>query len=149
MNVSYSNTLTHKAETLIGNPSTWNEYKATSSQEMRDNDNSSVHAKTDSEKLTNLQLKYQWNNIDWNTVEIHVNRLQVRITKAVIEGKWNLLKRLSYLLTHSYYAKLLADKVVRKEVTAWAKFRNNKNAKVNWQFTTEDARIKLSRLYPT
>ena len=39
--------------------------------------------------------------------------------------------------------------VVRKEVTAWTKFRNNKNAKVNWQFTTEDARIKLSRLYPT
>ena len=39
--------------------------------------------------------------------------------------------------------------VVREEVTAWAKFRNNKNAKVNWQFTTEDARIKLSRLYPT
>ena len=25
----------------------------------------------------------------------------------------------------------------------------NKNAKVNWQFTTEGARIKLSRLYPT
>ncbi len=39
--------------------------------------------------------------------------------------------------------------VVRKEVLAWQKFRNNKNAKVNWQFTTEDARIKLSRLYPT
>ncbi|MBU1054077.1 MAG: glutamine synthetase beta-grasp domain-containing protein [Proteobacteria bacterium] len=28
-------------------------------------------------------------------------------------------------------------------------YRNNRNAKVNWQFTTEDARIKLSRLYPT
>ena len=39
--------------------------------------------------------------------------------------------------------------IVRKEVTAWQKFRNNKNAKVNWQFTTEDARVKLSRLYPT
>ena len=39
--------------------------------------------------------------------------------------------------------------VVRKEVQAWQEFRNNKNAKVNWQFTTEDARIKLSRLYPT
>ncbi|GCC09999.1 hypothetical protein IPdc08_00017 [archaeon] len=39
--------------------------------------------------------------------------------------------------------------VVRKEVLAWQKFRNNKSAKVNWQFTTEDARIKLSRLYPT
>jgi hypothetical protein len=39
--------------------------------------------------------------------------------------------------------------VVRKEVRAWQEARNNKNAKVNWQFTTEDARIKLSRLYPT
>ena len=39
--------------------------------------------------------------------------------------------------------------VVRREVLAWQEFRNNKNAKVNWQFTTEDARVKLTRLYPT
>jgi hypothetical protein len=38
---------------------------------------------------------------------------------------------------------------VRKEVRAWQESRNNKNAKVNWQFTTDDARIKLTRLYPT
>ena len=38
---------------------------------------------------------------------------------------------------------------VRKETEAWQEFRNNKNSKVNWQFTAEDARIKLSRLYPT
>ncbi len=38
---------------------------------------------------------------------------------------------------------------VRKESEAWQNFRNNKNAKVNWQFTAEDARVKLSRLYPT
>lgn len=38
---------------------------------------------------------------------------------------------------------------VRNEAGAWQTFRNNKNAKVNWQFTTDDARIKLSRLYPT
>jgi hypothetical protein len=38
---------------------------------------------------------------------------------------------------------------VKKEVLAWQNFRNNKNSKVNWQFTTDDARIKLSRLYPT
>ncbi|MDP8240700.1 MAG: IS630 family transposase, partial [Candidatus Hatepunaea meridiana] len=37
----------------------------------------------------------------------------------------------------------------RKEVGAWQEYRKNKNAKVNWQFTTKDARIKLSRLYPT
>jgi hypothetical protein len=39
--------------------------------------------------------------------------------------------------------------IVKKEVAAWQIFRNNKNAKVNWQFTAEDARIKLRRLYPT
>jgi len=38
---------------------------------------------------------------------------------------------------------------VRREVKAWEKSRNNKITRVNWQFTTDDARIKLSRLYPT
>jgi hypothetical protein len=39
--------------------------------------------------------------------------------------------------------------VVKAETLAWQESRNNKNSKVNWQFTTENARIKLSRLYPT
>ena len=38
---------------------------------------------------------------------------------------------------------------VRTEVMAWQKHRNNLNAKVNWQFTAQNARIKLKRLYPT
>ena len=38
---------------------------------------------------------------------------------------------------------------VRQETYAWQEYRNNKEAKVNWQFTAKDARIKLSRLYPT
>jgi len=37
----------------------------------------------------------------------------------------------------------------KKMVEVWTKCRNNKNAKINWQFTTDDARIKLHRLYPT
>ncbi len=62
------------------------------------------------EKLTSAQLKNQWNQIDWEKVERHVNRLQTRIAKAVIQRKWSLVKRLQYLLTHSYYAKLLATR---------------------------------------
>ena len=38
---------------------------------------------------------------------------------------------------------------IKTQVKEWQKARNNKNAKINWQFTTEDARIKLKRLYPT
>lgn len=37
---------------------------------------------------------------------------------------------------------------VRNEVAAWQAHRNNLNAKINWQFTTDKARIKLRRLYP-
>lgn len=36
-----------------------------------------------------------------------------------------------------------------KEVDAWQSSRNNKQSTVNWQFTTDKARIKLKRLYPT
>jgi hypothetical protein len=38
---------------------------------------------------------------------------------------------------------------VRREVAAWQTRRDQLKAKIKWQFTTDDARIKLSRLYPT
>lgn len=38
---------------------------------------------------------------------------------------------------------------VRAEVEAWQSARNNKNKKINWQFTSGDARIKLKKLYPS
>jgi len=36
-----------------------------------------------------------------------------------------------------------------QEVDAWETERNIKATKVNWRFTTQDARIKLKRLYPS
>lgn len=37
---------------------------------------------------------------------------------------------------------------MRTEVAAWELDRNNRNATIDWRFTTEDARIKLKRIYP-
>ena len=37
---------------------------------------------------------------------------------------------------------------MKQEIAAWQEHRNNKNRKINWQFSTADARIKLKRLYP-
>ena len=37
---------------------------------------------------------------------------------------------------------------MRHEVAAWERERNNKQSVVDWQFTAENARIKLKRLYP-
>ncbi len=38
--------------------------------------------------------------------------------------------------------------IMREMTTAWNEHRNTSQSKVDWQFTTEDARIKLRRLYP-
>lgn len=37
---------------------------------------------------------------------------------------------------------------MQSEVSAWETNRNNRIRKIDWQFTTADARIKLKRLYP-
>ncbi len=43
----------------------------------------------------------------------------------------------------------LPDKeTYEKEITTWEIKRNNSRSNVNWQFTTENARVKLKRLYP-
>lgn len=49
-----------------------------------------------------------WGAIDWQLVESQVKQLQMRIAKAVRENRYNKVKALQRLLTHSYYAKLLA-----------------------------------------
>lgn len=49
-----------------------------------------------------------WNNINFDAMEQQVTRLQMRIAKAVKEGKRGKAKALQWLLTHSFAAKCLA-----------------------------------------
>ena len=43
----------------------------------------------------------------------------------------------------------IADReMLTREVAAWEHARNTAESKVDWQFTTANARIKLKRLYP-
>jgi RNA-directed DNA polymerase len=53
-----------------------------------------------------------WQAIDWPKVRCDVRRLQLRIAKAIRAGKYGRAKALSWLLTHSRSAKLLAVKRV-------------------------------------
>lgn len=44
----------------------------------------------------------------------------------------------------------LADSdTVKREVAAWEARRNASQASIDWRFTTQDARIKLKKLYPS
>ncbi len=38
---------------------------------------------------------------------------------------------------------------LRSEIAAWETVRNEKTATIDWRFTTDDARVKLKRLYPS
>jgi RNA-directed DNA polymerase len=49
-----------------------------------------------------------WHAIDWQKVQRNMRRLQARIVKATQEGKWNKVKALQRLLTHSFSGKALA-----------------------------------------
>src|SRR5712675_3254952 len=53
-----------------------------------------------------------WEAIDWPKVRQQVRRLQLRIAKAIRADKHGTAKALSWLLTHSHSAKLLAVKRV-------------------------------------
>ena len=53
-----------------------------------------------------------WNSINWKNAEIYVKKLQVRIVKAQQESRYNKVKALQWMLTHSFYAKTLAVKRV-------------------------------------
>ncbi len=54
----------------------------------------------------------QWQNMDFQTAERCVKKLQMRIAKAAKEQKWGKVKALQWTLTHSFYGKALAVKQV-------------------------------------
>ncbi|MCP4612486.1 MAG: group II intron reverse transcriptase/maturase [Planctomycetes bacterium] len=54
----------------------------------------------------------KWKSIVWKHIRYQVRRLQVRIAKAVKDKRWNKVRVLQYILTRSFYAKLLAVKRV-------------------------------------
>jgi len=58
------------------------------------------------------EQKKDWNAINWQTAQSEVKRLQMRIAKAVKEQRYGKACALQWMLTHSYYAKVLAVKRV-------------------------------------
>jgi len=75
-------------------------------------------------------------------------RLEIHYTPK--HGSWlNVAEiELSVLKRQCFQERIANLKIMQEEIVAWETNRNNKQAKVNWQFTTAEARIKLKRLYP-
>lgn len=92
--------------------------------------------------IDHAEASKTWEVIPWELIESKVNKLQSRIAKAIRKGKDNLAKKLQYLLTNSYYAKLLA---VRKVTTNQGKETSGVDGKI-WSTpaTKYKAALKLT-----
>ena len=56
---------------------------------------------------------------------------------------------LSVLSKQCLNRRLPDQEFLKNEIAEWESNRNQESNKINWQFTTKDARIKLKHLYPT
>jgi len=75
-------------------------------------------------------------------------RLEIHYTPK--HGSWlNIAEiELSVLQGQCLNRRIADIETMRNEVDSWQTNRNNQIKKINWQFTTDNARIKLKRLYP-
>ena len=54
------------------------------------------------------------------------------------------------VLSSQCLSRRIPDKqTLHTQVAAWQDHRNKHHAKADWQFTTDNARVKLKRLYPS
>lgn len=77
-----------------------------------------------------------------------VERFEFHFTPK--HGSWlNMAEiELSALVRQCLDRRLPNSEILTQEVHAWQQQRNDEVVKVQWQFKTSDARIKLKRLYP-
>ncbi len=78
-----------------------------------------------------------------------LERLDILYTPK--HGSWlNMAEiELSVLSRQCLDRRIPDQEFLRTEVEAWVNNRNDHSSSMDWQFRTEDARIKLRRLYPT
>ena len=77
-----------------------------------------------------------------------LRRLEFHYTPK--HGSWLNMAEISIsLLARNCINRRIPDlHTLNKEISAWCNIHNLTRTPVNWQFTTDDARIKLRRLYP-
>ena len=78
-----------------------------------------------------------------------IEKLDIHYTPK--HGSWlNMAEiELSILSRQCLNRRIPDQETLQYEIDSWVKNRNSHSKPMKWRFTTEDARIKLQRLYPT
>lgn len=91
-----------------------------------------LYATFEPDKARRIAGKFEWNHTpkhgSWlNMAEAELSVLSRQCLKERIESREDLARN----------------------VSAWTRARNNKRTNPEWQFTNQDARVKLRKLYPS
>jgi hypothetical protein len=78
-----------------------------------------------------------------------LSRLELHYTPK--HGSWlNMAEIELSILGRQCLSRRIPDQgTLQREVSEWQRTRNSKVSKIDWRFTTSDARIKLKKLYPS
>lgn len=77
-----------------------------------------------------------------------MDRLEIHYTP--VHGSWLNMAEIEFsvLNHHGLSDRIPSFERMREEVKAWVHRRNRQVKRIIWRFTTDDARVKLARLYP-
>ncbi|MFK8165370.1 MAG: transposase [Lewinella sp.] len=110
-------------------------------------DKSKIHLVEDNLKAHNLKFLYEIYE-PARALAIAEKFIIVRTPK---HGSWlNIAEcEIGVLRSQALKGRIGDAAILKNQAEAWAKNRNEAQLGVDWQFTVEDARVKLKRLYPT
>jgi hypothetical protein len=77
-----------------------------------------------------------------------LDKLEIHYTPK--HGSWLNIAEIefSHLSRQCLDRRIPDQEILKRDVAAWSKQRNEEKSVVDWQFTSSDARIKLKKLYP-
>jgi hypothetical protein len=95
------------------------------------------------------KLSFFYEHFTPQQAKAYIDRMEIVYTPA--HGSWLNMAEIEFsVLARQELNRPFADKKqVEQVVKKWTAKQNHKIKKLNWQFKTADARIKLKRLYPT
>lgn len=88
------------------------------------------------ERFTPAEARRIASKLEWHYTPVHASWLNMAECELSVLRRQSLKSRLPDIET------------VTAKAQAWQDERNQKQVGIDWRFTTEDARIKLKRLYP-
>lgn len=101
------------------------------------------------DNLSTHKLSFFYAHFPPQQAKAYLDRMEIVYTPA--HGSWLNMAEIEFsVFTRQELNRPFADKEqVAQVARKWMRKQNEKDKKINWQFKTADARIKLSKLYPT